>query len=70
MLNERPDVIYAFFPTQTVLSTPLRPAYLPVRLVFGVRAAGMEAGRYDALTMLSYRLEALLSSRCLRTSPL
>jgi glycosyltransferase involved in cell wall biosynthesis len=61
--NERPDVIYAFQPTQTALAALLRPRRPPPRLVFGIRGAGIEARRYDALTALTYRLEALLAYR-------
>ena len=60
MLKEQPNVIYAFQPTQTVLATLMRPWQLPARLVFGVRAAGMDAGHYDFLSALASRLEALL----------
>jgi glycosyltransferase involved in cell wall biosynthesis len=63
MVAERPDVIYAFLPTQTVLAALLRPRRLAARLVFGIRSAGVEADRYDALIALTYRLEALLARR-------
>jgi glycosyltransferase involved in cell wall biosynthesis len=63
MASERPDVIYAFQPTQTALAALLLPRGWPTRLVFGVRATGMHAGRNDALTALTYRLEAWLSRR-------
>jgi glycosyltransferase involved in cell wall biosynthesis len=63
IVAERPDVIYAFHPMQAVLSALLRPSQLSTRLVFGLRSAGMEEHYYDALTMISYRLEALLSRR-------
>ena len=63
MLAERPDVIYAFLPMQTVLTALLRPRRLAARLVFGIRSAGVEPNRYDALIALTYRLEALLARR-------
>ena len=47
LLMERPDVVYAFQPTQAALAALLLPRRLPTRLVFGVRAAGMEPDRYD-----------------------
>jgi len=53
--TERPDLVYAFQPTQTALAAMLLPRALPTRLVFGVRAAGMEHDRYDALSALTYR---------------
>ncbi|MCC7045709.1 MAG: glycosyltransferase [Alphaproteobacteria bacterium] len=58
---ERPDAIYAFLPVQTVLAALLRPK--GARLVFGLRAGGMQLDRYDRLSALSYRLEALLARR-------
>jgi glycosyltransferase involved in cell wall biosynthesis len=61
--SERPDVLYAFQPTQTSLAALLLPSRAPTRLVFGIRAAGVERGRYDALSAATYRLEAHLSRR-------
>jgi glycosyltransferase involved in cell wall biosynthesis len=63
MLAERPDVIYALLPMQTVLAALLRPRRLAARLVFGIRGSEVEADRYDALIALTYRLEALLARR-------
>jgi len=63
MLAERPDVIYAFLPMQTVLAALLRPRRLAARLVFGIRGTAVEADRYDALIALTYRLEAWLARR-------
>jgi glycosyltransferase involved in cell wall biosynthesis len=63
LASERPDLIYAFQPTQTVLAALLLPRRLRSRLIFGLRAAGMEARHYDRLAALSYVLEALLSRR-------
>jgi glycosyltransferase involved in cell wall biosynthesis len=60
-LSERPAVIYAFLPAQTTLA-----ALLPrgdTKLVFGLRAAGMQPEHYDALSALTYRSEALLARR-------
>jgi glycosyltransferase involved in cell wall biosynthesis len=61
--RERPDVLYAFQPTQTSLAALVLPRQTPTRLIFGIRAAGVERGRYDALSAATYRLEALLSRR-------
>lgn len=36
-VSERPDVVYAFLPTQTVLSALLLPTRLKTCLVFGLR---------------------------------
>ena len=60
---ERPDVIYAFLPTQNTLAALLAPFGTKTRLVFGVRAAGMRAEHYDLLSALIYRLEVFLSRR-------
>jgi len=62
-LSERPDVVYSFLPTQTTLAALLLPPWLSTRLVFGIRAGGMQLDRYDSLSALSYRLEAWLSWR-------
>jgi glycosyltransferase involved in cell wall biosynthesis len=62
-LSERPDVIYAFLPAQTTIAALLLlpPPRLDTKLVFGLRAAAMELGHYDALNALTYRSEAWLS---------
>ena len=61
--DERPDLIYAFLPTQTTLAALLLPARSETKLVLGLRAGGMQLDRYDALHALSYRTEAWLSRR-------
>jgi glycosyltransferase involved in cell wall biosynthesis len=61
--SERPDVIYTFQPTQSVIAAFVLPPWRPARLVFGIRAGRMEFDRYDALSAVSYRLEAWLSRR-------
>src|SRR5438874_3653345 len=62
-LSERPDLVYAFLPTQTTLAALLLPPRLETKLVFGLRAGGVELDRYDALSALTYRSEAWLSRR-------
>jgi glycosyltransferase involved in cell wall biosynthesis len=62
-LSERPDLIYAFLPTQTTIAALLLPSRLGTKLVFGLRAAGMQLDHYDALNALTYRSEAWLSGR-------
>jgi glycosyltransferase involved in cell wall biosynthesis len=62
-LNERPDVIYAFLPTQTVLSALLLPPWLQTHLVFGLRGEAMDLDHYDMLYRLIYYSEAWLSRR-------
>src|SRR5205809_7665360 len=39
--SERPDLVYAFLPTQTTLTALLLPRRLKTKLVFGLRAAGV-----------------------------
>ena len=62
-LSERPHVIYAFLPTQTTIAALLLPPRPGSKLVFGLRAAGMQLDHYDALNALTYRSEAWLSPR-------
>jgi glycosyltransferase involved in cell wall biosynthesis len=62
-VSERPDLVYAFLPMQTTLAALLLPARLETKLVFGLRAGGMQLDHYDALNALSYRTEAWLSRR-------
>jgi glycosyltransferase involved in cell wall biosynthesis len=61
--SECPDVVYAFLPTQNALAAFFVPFRTKTRLVFGVRAAGMQAKHYDMLADPIYRLEALSSRR-------
>jgi glycosyltransferase involved in cell wall biosynthesis len=62
-LSEHPDLVYAFLPTQTTLATLLLPLRLKSKLVFGLRAGGVQLDQYDALNALTYRAEAWLSRR-------
>src|ERR1700755_3403600 len=48
----RPDLVYAFLPTQTTLATLLLPLRLKSKLVFGLRAGGVQLDQYDALNAL------------------
>jgi glycosyltransferase involved in cell wall biosynthesis len=62
-LSERPRVVYAFLPAQTTLAALLLPSRLDTKLVFGLRAAGMQPEHYDTLSALTYRSEAWLAHR-------
>jgi glycosyltransferase involved in cell wall biosynthesis len=62
-LSERPDLVYAFLPTQTMLAALLLPPRLKTKLVFGLRAGGVQLDQYDALNALTYRSEVWLSGR-------
>lgn len=57
----RPDILHGYLPVANVLAAAARPLLPPTALVFGVRATTMELARYDRLSRLSYRLEALLA---------
>ena len=61
--SEAPDLVYAFLPTQTTLAALLLPPSCKTKLVFGVRAGGMQLDQYDALSALTYRSEVWLSRR-------
>src|SRR5262245_59490353 len=58
-----PDLVYAFLPTQTTLAALLLPPRCKAKLVFGVRAGGMQLAHYDTLSALTYRTEVWLSRR-------
>src|SRR5262249_33303860 len=62
-VSGHPDVVYAFLPAQTTLAALLLPRRIEAKLVFGLRAAGMQLDRYDTLSALTYRSEAWLSRR-------
>ncbi len=62
-LSERPDLLYAFLPAQTTIAALLLPRALGTKLVFGLRAGGMQLDHYDTLNALTYRSEAWLSGR-------
>jgi glycosyltransferase involved in cell wall biosynthesis len=62
-ISEHPDLLYAFLPTQTTLGALLLPPRLKTKLVFGLRAGGVQLNRYDALSALTYRSEAWLARR-------
>src|SRR5262249_13078575 len=59
-ISERPDLVYAFLPAQTTLAALLLPSQLKAKLVFGLRAGGMQLDRYDTLSALTYRSEVWL----------
>ncbi|HXF93042.1 MAG TPA: glycosyltransferase [Nitrospiraceae bacterium] len=57
----RPTTIYSFLDLPNLLTALLRPVVWRSRLVWSIRAAGMEMQYYDWLSRLISRLEALLS---------
>jgi glycosyltransferase involved in cell wall biosynthesis len=62
-LSEHPDLVYAFLPTQTTLAALLLPPRRKTKLVFGLRASGMQLSHYDRLSALTYRSEIWLAGR-------
>jgi glycosyltransferase involved in cell wall biosynthesis len=63
LLEERPEIVYAFLPMQTAVAALVLPRSLPSKLIFGIRSAGMDASQYDLLSAFSYRMEAALAGR-------
>lgn len=57
----RPATIYSFLDLPNILAALFRPAVGRPRLVWSIRAAGMEMRHYDWLNRVIPRLEALLS---------
>lgn len=57
----QPAAIYSFLDLPNILSALLRPAMGSPRLVWSIRAAGMEMRHYDWLSRLMPRLETRLS---------
>lgn len=60
----RPAVVYAFLDVPNLMSALLRPLIGRPRLVWSIRAAGMEMGHYDGL----FRWVAWLEARLSRTA--
>ena len=60
--RERPDILYAFLPAQTVLAALLQPFVPATRLVFALRSS-LDYRRTDWLQRLVHALEARLARR-------
>jgi len=60
--QERPDILYAFLPAQTVLAALLQPVVPATRLVFALRSS-LDYRRSDWLQRLIHALEARLARR-------
>jgi glycosyltransferase involved in cell wall biosynthesis len=59
----RPDVIHGYMPTSNLLSLLARRAYPAARVVWGVRASGLDWAQYDGLARRSFAVSARLA-RC------
>ncbi len=59
--RERPDIAHGYLDSANILLTVLRWCIPRSRIVWGVRASNMSAGKYDALFRLECRISALLS---------
>lgn len=57
----RPATVYSFLDLPNILAALFRPVIGRPRLVWSIRAAGMEMHHYDWLSRLIQRLESLLS---------
>ena len=60
--RERPDILYAFLPAQTVLAALLQPFVPATRLVFALRSS-LDYRRTDWLQRLVHDFETLLARR-------
>src|SRR5512137_1412070 len=64
LLHEiRPDVLHSYMGSANLVAATLRPLIRGSTVVWGVRSAFMDMGRYDWLSRLTWRLEPLLSGR-------
>jgi len=55
------DILYSFLPAANVLGAIAKPFLRSCRLVWGIRSAFVDLGRYDRMTRLSYTVQAWLS---------
>src|SRR5262249_16017777 len=62
-LREPPHLAYALLPTPTTPAARRLSPRLKTKLLFGLRAGGVQLDQYDALNALTYRSEAWLSRR-------
>jgi glycosyltransferase involved in cell wall biosynthesis len=59
--NLRPQILHSYLPGQNVISVLLKPFLPRTKIVWGVRSAGHDPGERDWLSILTFRLQALLS---------
>jgi glycosyltransferase involved in cell wall biosynthesis len=57
----KPTHLYAFLGVPCIISVFLKLIFPAVKLIWGVRASGMDLSQYDWLSRISYRLECFLS---------
>jgi glycosyltransferase involved in cell wall biosynthesis len=61
--QERPDLLYSFMPTANLTATAAKLILPWLRIVWGIRAAGLDLRSYDLLSGMTYRLELALRHR-------
>ncbi len=61
VLNEKPDVIYSFMSSASLVSLLARFARWPIGIVWGIRSSNMRLASYGRLPVLLRRLECRLS---------
>lgn len=59
----RPDVIHGYMPTSNLLSLLARRAHPAARVVWGVRASGLDWAQYDGLARRAFAASARLARR-------
>lgn len=57
---DRPDILHSYLPAANALAALAKPLVPALKVVFGIRAAGMDLARYDWGVRLVYRLERAL----------
>ena len=61
--DERPGIVHGFLPPANILAAVAHLFAKGPKLIFGLRASNVEAGRYGFVNRLSYKLESWLTRR-------
>jgi glycosyltransferase involved in cell wall biosynthesis len=59
--NLRPDLLHSYLPGQNVISALLKPLLPQINIVGGIRSAGHDPIEHDWVSMLTFRIQSLLS---------
>jgi glycosyltransferase involved in cell wall biosynthesis len=59
--NLRPHILHSYLPGQNVITALLKPLLPGTKIVWGIRSAGHDPEERDWLSILTFRLQALLS---------